>query len=94
MNPLLSILTHCKSARYGLLLASGVLIGSWIGNQYPEQTAAFWGQPIMGLALSLAAVWGGAGATKEWKAKVEEALNAPPPGKTICGCEHDEPASL
>lgn len=77
MNPLLSILIRFKSARYGLLLASGVLIGSWLGNQYPAQTAAFWGQPLVGLVLSLAAIWGGAGATKDWKAKVEEALNTP-----------------
>ena len=79
MNPILSILVKYKSARYGSILAAGVIMGLWLGNEYPAENAKLWAMPAVSLAFALAGVIGGAGATKDWKAKVEEALMTTPP---------------
>jgi hypothetical protein len=79
MNQLFQLIAKSKYSRYSAFILSGVLVGSWLGNQYPAQTAAFWGQPLVGLAVALAGLWSGHASTQDWKAKVEEALKTEPP---------------
>jgi hypothetical protein len=55
MNQILALLNK-QPTRILSYIAAGVLIGSWLGNQYPAQTASFWGQPIVALCLAVATV--------------------------------------
>ena len=79
MNVILQFLTDHKLARYGTLLTAGVVIGLWLGNQYPSENAKLWALPAVSLAMALAGVIAGQAATKGWLAKVDEALKTEPP---------------
>lgn len=83
MNPILAFLTAHKFARYGVFTVAGIIIGLWLGNQYPTENAKLWALPAVSLAMALAGVVAGQAATKGWLAKVDEALMTPPPGATI-----------
>lgn len=86
MNPILEFLKR-QPVRILMYIATGVLIGSWLGNQYPKQTASFWGQPIIALLTAIAGLWASIQNNKDVAGKIEDALNTPPTGKTICGCD-------
>jgi hypothetical protein len=79
MNPIITLLSNSKATRYGTLMISGVLIGLWIGNEYPAENAKLWAMPAVSLAMALAGIWGGKLATENWKVKVDEALHTEPP---------------
>ena len=79
MTHLFQLIAKSKYSRYSLFITAGILIGSWIGNQYPAQTAAFWGQPLVGLFIALAGLASGHASTKDWQAKVETARMEEPP---------------
>ncbi len=89
MNPFLALLKK-QPVRILMYVATGVLIGSWLGNQYPAQTASFWGQPLVALVTAIAGLWASIQNNKDVAGKIEDALNTPPPGKTICGCEQGD----
>lgn len=89
MNPLLVLLKK-QPVRILMYVATGILIGSWLGNQYPAQTASFWGQPIVALVTAIAGLWASIQNNKDTASKIEEALNTIPPGKTVCSCEPGE----
>lgn len=90
MNPIITILARYKYARYTVFTLAGVIIGLWLGNQYPTANAQLWALPAVSLAMALAGIVGGQAATAGWKARVDEALNTPPPGATICQAEKGE----
>ena len=84
---ILSWLSGLKLTRYGLVFASGVICGSWLGQQYPEQSAAFWAMPSTSLGLAIAGLWLSqrktAASTAETAAKVEAALYSAPEGMEL-----------
>ncbi len=67
-----------KKARYIAMLAAGILLGSGMASQYPEENARFWAQPLPAIVLIVFAVVSSNKATKEWNAKVEKARNEEP----------------
>jgi hypothetical protein len=83
MNPIIQFLSRHKNTRYGTLLIAGVLIGLWLGNEYPAYNAQLWALPPLALFAALAALFGGKAATANWNEKVEEARKEVPPGMTV-----------
>lgn len=83
----LSWLSGLKLTRYGLVFGSGVLCGSWAGQQWPEQTAAFWAMPATSLMLAIIGLWLSQRKTAanqaDTAAKVEEALYSAPAGMEL-----------
>jgi hypothetical protein len=83
MKPIIEFLSRHKNTRYGTLIMAGVLIGLWIGNQYPAENAQLWALPIVSLIAALSALFGGKLATLNWEIKVDEAEKRIPPGMTV-----------
>jgi hypothetical protein len=59
MNPqqIIAYVFGLKLTRYGLMFASGVIAGNWLGQQYPAQSAAFWAMPSTALIAAIAGLW-------------------------------------
>jgi predicted MFS family arabinose efflux permease len=91
----LSYLTGLKLTRYGLVFGSGVLCGSWLGQQYPDQSAAFWAMPSTSLVMAIVGLWLSQRKTAENKeaaaVAVETALYSAPPGMTLIEASKAEP---
>jgi hypothetical protein len=90
----LSYLSGLKLTRYGLMFGSGVICGSWLGQQYPEQSAAFWAMPSTSLGLAIVGLWLSQRKTvaneRDTEAKVSQALRSAPPGMTLVAAEPGE----
>ena len=68
-----------QPVRILMYIMTGVLVGSWIGNQYPKQTATFWGQPLVGLFTAIAGLWASIQNNKDQALDKLVAKYAPPP---------------
>lgn len=84
---ILAWVSGLKLTRYGLVFGSGVLCGSWAGQQWPEQTAAFWAMPATSLMLAIVGLWLSQRKTvaneAETARKVEDALYTAPEGTML-----------
>ena len=79
---LLKLLVMMKEIRYGMVIASTLLVASWAVVNYPsviEWCKNFWGQPILAIVLALGAMWSSKLQTKDWESKIDEALRTEPP---------------
>lgn len=90
MNAIIAILAKYKYARYTVFTLAGVIVGLWLGNQYPTANAQLWALPAVSLAMALAGIVGGQAATANWKTLVDDAEKRVPPGATICQAEKGE----
>ena len=90
----LTYLSGLKLTRYGLVFASGVICGSWLGQQYPEQSAAFWAMPSTSLGLAIAGLWLSQRKTVANRVAqaeaVDNALYSAPSGMTLVAAEPGE----
>ena len=95
MNPqqIIAYVFGLKLTRYGLMFASGVIAGNWLGQQYPAQSAAFWAMPSTALIAAIAGLWLSHAKTVKAEARVDTvaatALAMTPPAS-----EQDAAAAL
>ena len=85
MNPqlLISMIAKAKTTRYGLMFLSGVVFGGWLYDKYPEVFKAFLASPEVSLVAGIAGLWLSSLKTKDWEAKVDEALKMEPPKNDV-----------
>ena len=83
MNPILIFLKR-QPVRILMYIATGILIGSWLGNHYPKQTATFWGQPLIALLTAIAGLWASIQNNKEQAIdKIVAKIQDPPENITL-----------
>jgi hypothetical protein len=89
----LTWLSGLKLTRYGLVFGSGVICGSWAGQQWPEQTAAFWAMPSTSLAMAIVGLWLSQRKTAENKERqaiaVDNALYSAPDGMMLVSAKSE-----
>ena len=83
MNRIIEFLSRHKNARYGTIAIAAFMAGNWTATQYPEESVAFWAQPLISLVMAIFALYGGKLATANWNEKVDEAEKRVPAGMTV-----------
>ena len=59
MNPIILFITTLlkkQPTRILMYIAVGILIGNWLGVQYPKQSVAFWAMPLTALIMAIVAL--------------------------------------
>ena len=92
-HQIIAYVAGLKLTRYGVFGVGCALLGSWLTKTHPEESDAFWAQPIMSIIMALVGLWMSAEKTKKNKARAievaETALHMPPPVS-----EKDEDAAM
>jgi ABC-type anion transport system duplicated permease subunit len=90
----LTYLSGLKLTRYGIFGIGCFIAGNWAGQQWPEESAAFWAMPATSLGMALFGLWLSQRKTvaneRDTEAKVSQALRSAPPGMTLVAAEPGE----